>query len=52
MLDVHLEIHFLVGYILFTINEIDNLVGGAAVIFFAGIGLVKVYKGNENLITD
>ncbi|CAK69516.1 unnamed protein product (macronuclear) [Paramecium tetraurelia] len=31
---------------------IDNLVGGAAVIFFAGIGLVKIYKGKENLITD
>ncbi|KAM3137875.1 hypothetical protein pb186bvf_009956 [Paramecium bursaria] len=31
---------------------IDSLVGGAAVLFFAGIGLVKVYKGNGSLITD
>lgn len=26
--------------------------GGAAVIFFAGIGLVQVYKGNQKLICD
>lgn len=36
----------------FIYAKIDNLVGGAAVIFFAGIGLVKIYKGKENLITD
>lgn len=35
-----------------TPNQIDNLVGGAAVIFFAGIGMVRIYKGNGNLICD
>jgi len=31
---------------------IDNLIGSAAIYFFPGIGLVKIFKGNEKLIGD
>ena len=31
---------------------IDNMIGSAAIYFFSGIGLIKIFKGNENLIGD
>ena len=31
---------------------IDSLVGASATMFFAGLGMMSLFKGNDRLITD
>lgn len=31
---------------------IDSLVGASATMFFAGLGMMSLFKGNDSLITD
>jgi fatty acyl-CoA reductase len=40
------------GIFYFIIIEVDNLIGGAAIYFYSGIGLVKYFKARGELIGD